>query len=175
MWYILKWHIVSWKLFVCVRLVVLWLDVYHIFHIMSLNTEISFGLYRKNYKIWDTSNNCHNCPKNRKVWCNIALMHPKDADGMANSVNPIKLLLQKQSDLGLHCLLRPIVWPEIIENFYQISASIFLASYYTILTCCWYIHHSTTIWWLWYLYVIYMAWIISPLINQPHNMSKITK
>ena len=44
--------------------------------------------YRKNSKIWDTSNNCHNCPKNRKVLCNIALMHPKDADGMANSVDP---------------------------------------------------------------------------------------
>ena len=44
--------------------------------------------YRKNSKIWDTSNNCHNCPKNRKVWCNIALMHPKDADGMANNVDP---------------------------------------------------------------------------------------
>ena len=44
--------------------------------------------YRKNSKIWDTSNNCHNCPKNRKVWRNIALMHPKDADGMANSVDP---------------------------------------------------------------------------------------
>ena len=33
-------------------------------------------------------------------------MHPKDADEMANSV--IRLLLQKQSDFGLHCLLRPI-------------------------------------------------------------------
>ena len=44
--------------------------------------------YRKNSKIWDTSNNCHSCPKNRKVWCNFALMHPKDADGMANSVDP---------------------------------------------------------------------------------------
>ena len=44
--------------------------------------------YRKNSKIWDTSNNCHKCPKNRKVWCNIALMHPKDAHGMANSVDP---------------------------------------------------------------------------------------
>ena len=44
--------------------------------------------YRKNSKIWDTSNNCNNCPKNRKVCCNIALMHPKDADGMANSVDP---------------------------------------------------------------------------------------
>ena len=37
-------------------------------------------MYRKNSKIWDNSNNCHNCPKNRKVSCNIALMHPKDAD-----------------------------------------------------------------------------------------------
>ena len=44
--------------------------------------------YPKNSKIWDTSNNCHNCPKNKKVWCNIAFMHPKDADGMANSVDP---------------------------------------------------------------------------------------
>ena len=44
--------------------------------------------YSKNSKIWDTSNNCNNCPKNRKVCCNIALMHPKDADGMANSVDP---------------------------------------------------------------------------------------
>ena len=44
--------------------------------------------YRKNSKIWDTSNNFHNCPKNRKVLSNIALMHPKDADGMAHSVDP---------------------------------------------------------------------------------------
>ena len=53
--------------------------------------EQNFSLakhYRKNSKIWDTSINCHNRPKNRKIWCNIALMHPKDADGMANSVDP---------------------------------------------------------------------------------------
>ena len=49
---------------------------------------LTFVFYRKNSKIWDTSNNCHNCPKNRKVWWNIALMHPKDADRMANSVDP---------------------------------------------------------------------------------------
>ena len=48
----------------------------------------TFFYYRKNSKIWDTSNICYNWPKNRKVWCNIALMHPKDADGMANSVDP---------------------------------------------------------------------------------------
>ena len=64
--------------------------------------------YRKNFKIWDTSNNCHNCSKIGKVGCNIALMHPKEAGAMANSVDPDQTLLQKQSDLGLHCLLRPI-------------------------------------------------------------------
>ena len=26
-----------------------------------------YKMYRKNSKIWDTSNNCHNCPKNSKV------------------------------------------------------------------------------------------------------------
>ena len=41
-------------------------------------------------------------------------MHPKDADGMANSIDPDQLLLQKQSGLGLHCLLRPIC-PNTIE------------------------------------------------------------
>ena len=41
-----------------------------------------------------------------------------------------------------------IVKPEIIENFYQIFASIFLASYEihdTYLTCRWLIHHNTTV------------------------------
>ena len=27
----------------------------------------SKGVYRKNSKIWDTSNNCHNCLENRKI------------------------------------------------------------------------------------------------------------
>ena len=62
------------------------------FWLMDRLAEVEFNwshyIYSKNSKIWDTSNNCHNCPKNRKVWCNIALMHPKDADGMANSVDP---------------------------------------------------------------------------------------
>ena len=51
-------------------------------------TDTNKSRYRRNSKIWDTSNNCRNCPKKWKVWCNIALMHPKDADGMANSVDP---------------------------------------------------------------------------------------
>ena len=49
---------------------------------------MQFSKYCKNSKIWDTSNNCHNCPKIDKVLCNVALMHPKEADAMANSVDP---------------------------------------------------------------------------------------
>ena len=55
---------------------------------ISMFSPQEMKIYRKNSKIWDTSNNDHNCLKNRKVWCNISLMHPKDADGMANSVDP---------------------------------------------------------------------------------------
>ena len=32
----------------------------------------------------------------------------KDADGMAKSVDPDQTAPREQSDLGLHCLLRPI-------------------------------------------------------------------
>ena len=41
-----------------------------------------------------------------KMWFYHRVKHPKDADGMANSVDA------KQSDLGLHCLPRPMS-----ENF----------------------------------------------------------
>ena len=35
-------------------------------------------------------------------------MHPKDADGIANSVNPDQTAPPSlESDLGLHCLPRP--------------------------------------------------------------------
>ena len=53
-----------------------------------------------------------------------ALIYPKDADGMANSVDPDQILIKlhviansavpdqtapkEQSDQGLHCLLRPV-------------------------------------------------------------------
>ena len=37
-------------------------------------------------------------------WLYRRAMHPKDADGMANSADPD----QEQSDLGLHCLPRPL-------------------------------------------------------------------
>ena len=34
-------------------------------------------------------------------------MLPKDGDGMANSVDPDQTALKEQSDLDLHCLLKP--------------------------------------------------------------------
>ena len=39
-------------------------------------------------------------------------MHPKDAEGIANSVDPD----QEQSDLGLLCLPRPVC-PKTEENY----------------------------------------------------------
>ena len=35
-------------------------------------------------------------------------MRLKSADGIAENVNPVRLLLQEWSDLGAPCLLRPI-------------------------------------------------------------------
>ena len=39
------------------------------------------------------------------MWLYNRVMSPKDADGMANSVDPDQIV---PSDLGLHCLLRSI-------------------------------------------------------------------
>ena len=47
------------------------------------------------------------------------IMHPKDSEGMANSVDPDQTApKEEQSDLGLHYLLSPIC--HIIWNFYNI-------------------------------------------------------
>ena len=35
-------------------------------------------------------------------------MHPKDAEEIANSVDPDQTAPEEQSDLGLHCLPRPV-------------------------------------------------------------------
>ena len=44
-----------------------------------------------------------------ECWFYNVVMHPKDADGMANIVDPDQTAPSEQSDLGLHCLLGPIV------------------------------------------------------------------
>ena len=45
-------------------------------------------LYREISRDWDTLNNDRNCNKNGTVWFHSAVMHPKDADGIANDVDP---------------------------------------------------------------------------------------
>ena len=51
--------------------------------------------YRKNPKNLDTPTNCCNYPKIGTVSFYYRVTGPKDADGMANCVDP---------DVGLHCL-----------------------------------------------------------------------
>ena len=41
------------------------------------------------------------------MWLSHRAMRPKDAAEMANSVDPDQIV-QEQSDLGLHCLPRPV-------------------------------------------------------------------
>ena len=59
-------------------------------------------------KLGHLKNNYHNFPK-IEVWFYNAVKHLKDADCIANSVDPTQTApFKEQSDLGLHCLLRPI-------------------------------------------------------------------
>ena len=55
--------------------------------------------YRKNPKNMDTQKICCYHPKIWTRWVYQRVMHPKEAAGIANSVDP---------DMGLHCLPRPI-------------------------------------------------------------------
>ena len=48
-------------------------------------------------------------------------MHPKDAEGIANSADPdqtapLGAVLEEQSDLGPHCLPRPIC-PKTLDHY----------------------------------------------------------
>ena len=45
-------------------------------------------MYGKISKNWDTENNYRNCPKDVTAWFHNAVMCPKDAGRMANSVDP---------------------------------------------------------------------------------------
>ena len=74
---------------------------------------------RKNSKNWDTLHYHRDCPTNGIVGFYSAILRSKDADRITNRVDidqTIRLLLEEQSDLGLHCLLRPIC-PNI-ANYY---------------------------------------------------------
>ena len=79
-----------------------------------------------NPKNLDTRKTCCYHPKIWTRWLYHSVMWSKDAEGIANSVDPD----QEQSDLGLHCLPRCLsVWKlRIITVFIHISTKI-LKSY----------------------------------------------
>ena len=74
-----------------------------------------FDPYRKNSKNWDTLNYHRDCPTNGIVAFYSAILRSKDSDRITNRVDTDQT---EQSDLGLHCLLRPIC-PNI-SNYYGI-------------------------------------------------------
>ena len=80
-------------------------------------------MYRKNSKNWDTLNHHRDCPTNGIVAFYSAILRSKDSDRITNRVALIRLLLEEQSDLGLHCLLRPIC-PNI-SNYYGSPIPVF--------------------------------------------------
>ena len=78
--------------------------------------EILKHIYRKNSKNSDTLNYHRDCPTNGIVAFYSAILRSKDSDRITNRVDT------DQTDLGLHCLLRPIC-PNI-SNYYGICLSI---------------------------------------------------
>ena len=73
---------------------------------VTVSTEkIYLHMFHKIPKHSDTRKICCNPPKVRMKWHYHRVTHPKDAHGMANSVDPDQTA---QSDLGLHSLLRPV-------------------------------------------------------------------
>ena len=81
----------------------------------SLSLEDSVYIYRKNSKNWDTLNYHRDCPTNGIVAFYSAILRSKDSDRITNRVDTDQTA-EEQSDLGLHCLLRPIC-PNI-SNYY---------------------------------------------------------
>ena len=65
--------------------------------------------YCKTPKNSDNRKNCCNYPKLGSVSSYYTVMGSKDVDGIANRVDPDQTApLEEQSDLGLHCLPRPV-------------------------------------------------------------------
>ena len=72
-------------------------------------TDRSVSDYRKNCKNQDTENVDCNCPKKQTVYLIHAVMPSNDADRMTNSIDLDQTApFKEQSDLVLHCLLRPV-------------------------------------------------------------------
>ena len=65
-------------------------------------------MYRKNSKNWDTIMITVIVVKVERYGFTPKRFIQKGGDGIANSVDQIRLLHKEQYDLGQHCLLRPI-------------------------------------------------------------------
>ena len=59
-------------------------------------------------KFSDVRKLCCNLPKIQTKRPNLRVFPQKDENGIAYSEDPDQTVLLKQSDLGLHCLPRPI-------------------------------------------------------------------
>ena len=70
-------------------------------------------MYRKNPKTLDTQKSY--C-KNNIILIHLVMDPPQDADRMVNNVDPDQTLIRLQSELGLHCLPRPVC-PKTYEHY----------------------------------------------------------
>ena len=73
-------------------------------------------IYRKILKFSDARKLCCNLPKIQEKRPNLRVFHQKDADGIPTVKTQIRLLLEEQSDLGLHCLPRPNC-PKTLDHY----------------------------------------------------------
>ena len=67
-----------------------------------------YANYRKVPKFSDARKLCCNLPNIPTKRPNLSVFRQKDANGIANSEDSDQTAPQGQSDLGLHCLPRPV-------------------------------------------------------------------
>ena len=72
--------------------------------------------YRKVPKFSDARKLCCNLPKIQEKRSNLRVFRQKDANGLANSEDPDQTAPPEQSNLGLHCLPRPIC-PKTLDHY----------------------------------------------------------
>ena len=72
--------------------------------------------YRKVLKFSDAKKLCCNQPEIQTKRPNLRVFHQKDANGKQTVKTLIRLLLKEQSDLGLHCLPRPVC-PKTLNHY----------------------------------------------------------
>ena len=67
-------------------------------------------------KFSDIRKLCCNLPKIQEKRPSLRVFRQKDANEIANSEDPDQTALEEQSDLGLHCLPRPIC-PKTLDHY----------------------------------------------------------